>query len=285
MNCEQAREWIGPYVDGEVSPAVRNSLDLHVCACPACAAEMAVFRRVTTRFAGPRDITAPSQLWGLIEHELDTAAIRGGVWNLRSGRGLGIAAALLLAVGLGIFAFPWGWRGGQQAKAATVDFGTLLDHLGFDAGAAFERFLGQYEAKEIPLRDASQYGRGLSFALPKVLPGGFRIKAVYALRFNHQPGVAARYSRDGELLGVIFHPPVLQEDFGTYADSECVVGRHRGHTVVVGEWSLVHLTDATTCHCVLSRLDESSELPAVMSAVAPNFQPSTAPHIHPTEPP
>ncbi|MCH8912939.1 MAG: hypothetical protein IIA33_05155, partial [Planctomycetes bacterium] len=37
----------------------------------------------------------------------------------------------------------------------------------------------------------------------------------------------------------------------------------------VGDWKLVHLTSPTTCHCVLSRLDAATELPAVMQQLAP----------------
>jgi hypothetical protein len=82
--------------------------------------------------------------------------------------------------------------------------------------------------------------------------------------------VAAEYLRDdGEFLGAVFHPPVQEEDHGSHKDHPAVIGKHRGRKVEVGEWSLVHLTDPTTCHCVLSRLDEVTELPSVMAAMAP----------------
>jgi hypothetical protein len=86
--------------------------------------------------------------------------------------------------------------------------------------------------------------------------------------------------RDGELVGVIFHPPVLKEQFGTHDDRDCVIGKHRGHAVEVGEWSLVHVTDPTTCHCVLSRLDHERELADVLPLVAPPT--AGQPHRHAT---
>jgi hypothetical protein len=55
--------------------------------------------------------------------------------------------------------------------------------------------------------------------------------------------------------------------------------QHRRHKVPVGEWSLVHLADPATCHCVLSRLDESTDLPAVIAAIAPCAD-FSAPHDH-----
>ena len=102
-----------------------------------------------------------------------------------------------------------------------------------------------------------------------MLPVGFRLQQVYVLQFGEHPGLAASYDRDGEFLGVIFHRPVRDEQFGTHKDYDCVVGKHRGHEVKVGPWRLVHLTDPTTCHCVLSKLDESTGLSEVLAAVAP----------------
>ncbi|MCZ6652676.1 MAG: hypothetical protein O7D91_06570, partial [Planctomycetota bacterium] len=48
-----------------------------------------------------------------------------------------------------------------------------------------------------------------------------------------------------------------------------VLAKHPAHEVAVGDWKLVHLTSPTTCHCVLSRLDDATELPAVMQQLAP----------------
>jgi len=104
------------------------------------------------------------------------------------------------------------------------------------------------------------------------------LKDVFILRIGSQPGVVARYDRQGELLAAVFHPPVRKEDFGSHKDYQCVVGQHRGHAVSVGGWTMVHVTDPTTCHCVLSRLDQS-ELPSILQAVAPDLG-ETANHAH-----
>lgn len=265
MNCDQISDWISPFLDNEAPADARLIVEQHVSTCTRCAAELASFRQLTVMFSPPEKVAVPPELWESIEHELSKAPVRGQIWTAVRRRAIAIAATIVLAIGLGLYSRPWE----QRVEAATVDFGVLLDELPIDAGTAFTKFLAQNRARRIAVADAKRYGRGLSFELPDVLPGGFRIDAAYALRFNDQPGVAARYLRDGELLGVIFHPPVLQEDFGTHADRECVVGKHRGHTVQIDEWSLVHVTDATTCHCVLSRLDQRAELPAVLAAVAP----------------
>ena len=179
-----------------------------------------------------------------------------------------MAASILFVIGAGIFAASW-IGGGAEASAAPVDFSVLLDALPLDADRAFQKFLTRYGARQVSVMQAKKYGAGLSFDLPETLPGGFDLKQVYVLRFGAHTGVAARYSRDGELLAAIFHPPVEREHFGTHKDYACVIGQHRGHEVAVGDWKLVHLTSPTTCHCVLSRLDDATELPAVMQQLAP----------------
>jgi hypothetical protein len=181
---------------------------------------------------------------------------------------LAIAASIVIVIGLGLFGVPWDRTGGQ-ARAETVDFTILLDAVQHDAVAAFDKFLTQYKAVVATPDEAKRNAPGLNFDLPQTLPGGFELRTAYILRFGEALGVAARYDRGGEFLGVVFHAPVLKEHFGTHKDRACIVGQHRGHSVPVGDWSLVHLTDATTCHCVLSRLNETTELPAVMTAVAP----------------
>jgi hypothetical protein len=190
---------------------------------------------------------------------------------------LALAAAVVLAVGLGVFGPVWT---GSSAQASTVDFSVLLNALPLDAQKAFRKFLVLYDAKEGSPVEARRYAPDLNFDLPAVLPGGFRLEGVYLLRFGELAGVAATYDRDGEFLGAVFHPPVDKENFGPHRDYPCVVGRHEGHKVSVGEWKLVHLMDPTTCHCVLSRLDERTELPAVMAAVAPELPVGGSRHGH-----
>lgn len=270
-SCENINEHLGPYLDGEAAPGICRKVEDHLSLCRACADELDELRSLTASMAEPMAVTVPSNLWQQIESRLDhQETVRGPFFRIfRSRAGVALAASIALVVGLGLFTLPLTRDGGSQVQAATVDFGILLDALQADAREAFNRFLANYDAKEATPADAKRYASTLNFDLPATLPGGFELKATYVLRFGHAPGVAARYDRAGEFLGVLFHPPVLREDFGTHNDRSCVVGKHRGHKVPIGEWSLVHLTDPSTCHCVLSRLDEATELPAVMAAVAP----------------
>lgn len=280
MNCGTIREQLGGYVDGEVALESRAEIHDHVASCPDCAGELAELHELADALSRPQTAAVPTGLWQAIEERLPARPKRR-ILTFPIPRFIGIAAAVFILVGLGLFSLPWGGNGIQQAQAATVDFGVLLDGLRFDARAAFDKFVSLYQGRRATGAEARQHGKDLTFNLPESLPGGFRLTAIYTLRFGNKPGVAACYERDGQFLGALFHPPVLQEDFGTHEDRECVVGDHRGHAVEVCEWRLVHVTDPSTCHCVLSTLDESTELPPILSALAPNIQPgSEAPHGH-----
>lgn len=272
MNCDRIERLLGVYVDDEVPPTVRDEIESHVSVCGNCRTELREFQELAVALAGRDPVSVPPDLWSAIQRRLELKVRPRRLFFQAFGRRpvQALAASIVIVVGLGLFGLPWGGDRASQVNAATVDFSVLLDALQHDSVVAFDKFLSQYKASPTTPAEAKRYAAALDFALPQVLPGGFQLQTTYTLRFGEDPGVAARYVRDGEFLGVLFHAPILREHFGTHRDRECVVGKHRGHKVPVGEWSLVHLTDATTCHCLLSRLNEGSEIPAVLAAVAPS---------------
>ena len=46
MDCQAAREKIGPYLDGELSAEQQQALQLHLDGCAQCAAELERLRKV-----------------------------------------------------------------------------------------------------------------------------------------------------------------------------------------------------------------------------------------------
>ncbi len=271
MRCEEIRQQLGPYLDNELPSGVEALVSAHLEACKTCRLESAALNRLASQLERAPSVPVPDALWNSIEHRLDTESPRvvtpppiEPVWAGRRGP-LALAAAVILAVGLGTM----GLMSSESHAQPSVSFCVLLDALPLDAHKAFRKFLVLYDAKQVTPVEARRHAPELSFDTPTTLPGGFRLQGVYLLRFGERPGIAARYDRNGEFLAAIFHTPVRQEHHGTHKDLPCVVGQHRGHKVQVGDWKLVHLTDPTTCHCVLSRLDEQSELPSIMAVVAP----------------
>jgi hypothetical protein len=65
-----------------------------------------------------------------------------------------------------------------------------------------------------------------------------------------------------------------------HRESQCHVAGRGGQCVEIGPWQLIHFTDATTCHCLLSRLTNPDELHAVLAAVSPDFTTTQPAHHH-----
>lgn len=278
MTCDEATEKLGLYLDDELPSAARHDLASHLATCSSCRAGLDALRDMTSKLAAAGDVSVPDCIWTAIERRLDddpgsfprASPMRGGLSGERSRwprhLPLALAAAVVLAVGLGMVGLVWT---GPRAEAATVDYSVLLDALPLDAQKAFRKFLVRYDAKPSTPVAAKRFAPKLTFETPADLPGGFRLQAIYELRFGGHAGIAAEYDRGGEFLGAVFHPPLGHVRFGSRADYTCVIGQSCGHTVQVGDWNLIHLTDPTTCHCVLSRLDQQRQLPEIMAAIAP----------------
>jgi len=295
MCCEQIERQLGRYIDGELPASDRVQVEAHLESCANCRAELADLREIVSGIARPRPITVPPSLWSSIERRLEQAdpaiaprvTLAPPATRVSSSRRHRfrlapwlLAASIMLAVGLGLFGVS---SLEPTAHASTIDFGVLLDALPLDAQKAFRKFLMRYDAKPTTPIGAKQAAPNLNFELPDVLPGGFKLRSVYDIRIGNRMGVAASYDRNGEFLALVFHPPMNHERFGSHQQYPCVIGKQCGHKVEVGQWKLVHLTDPTTCHCLLSRLNEKSEMPAILKAVAPSLTNSgDAPqHEHP----
>lgn len=268
MSCEQI-ERIGLYVDDEMPASERHEFEAHFRSCPECVAGLVDLSKLANSISATDSVHVPDTLWPSIEKRLQKVAqtqkkrrfrLPGGPWAM--------AALIALAVGLGAIGLS---SLESVAHASTVDYAVLLDTLPLNPRQAFRDFVARHDGILIRANEAHQIAPNLSFETPAVLPGGFHLQSVYELRIGRSRGIAAAYNRSGEFLAVVFHPPVKREEFGSYKNFPCVIGEHCGHKIEIGEWKLVHLTDPTTCHCLLSRLDEHSEMPSVLAVIAPKL--------------
>lgn len=274
MKCQHS-EQIGIYLDGELPAPESQDLERHIQECATCQLEMEQARALIATFAvaSAAQIKAPAHLWNRIETQL-RAPQRKPVHRLIRIFKKPIAAAASLAVLLSGAAFVGFWlnSSARVAQATAIDYSVLLDGLPTDVDASVARFLKHYRAETMDVTAIREMAAPMRFNLPMELPGGFKLQQAYRLQFSGSPGFAARYQRDSEPLFVFFHPPVNKTLLGVHRQSHCDVAGRGGQCVAIGPWQLIHFTDPTTCHCLLSRLDREEDLHAVLAAVSPDFK-------------
>ncbi len=274
INCQAAREQLGAYADGEISSGNAAEIEQHVRQCPTCTHELAGLRQMIDRFADATAVKVPPELWSSIERRLDEVPPNGQIARpvLRRRWLFAAAAGMAAVIGGGLLAGIWLRSGADTAMADEVNFELLLDELAVDVDSAFGKFVRFHQAEPIVPEAALTVAADLRFAVPRELPRGFQLEKVYRFALGAGTGIAASYRSGREPMLVFFHRPTHGEHLGMRAEVDCIVEGQQVHSVEVGPWRLVHFTDPTTCHCVLSKLDVEKDLPAVFAAIAPDFK-------------
>ena len=85
MRCQEARQWIEEYHDGELETALREEVEAHVRDCPECLRQVAMLRAeddlYRTYAAGlDQAMSGESALWGRINARIRTAAGSAPGW-------------------------------------------------------------------------------------------------------------------------------------------------------------------------------------------------------------
>lgn len=101
--CQEAREKLDDYLDGLLSEADFQEVELHIGSCPGCLEEERALRRIVTAAQTlPAEKTPPHELWSGIESRLAPrtrtvlSPLRRRPWT---GALLAAAAVVLLALG------------------------------------------------------------------------------------------------------------------------------------------------------------------------------------------
>ena len=123
MRCDEARPWLGAFVDGELGSDVRRDILVHIEGCRDCAHEVADLRRLSGQVARNR-LDAPAGLRelvlsGLAEAERQTVPRHAPAgwpsWTRVGGPRPGAMAAMLAAC---LICAAFGWFVAQRAVLA-----------------------------------------------------------------------------------------------------------------------------------------------------------------------
>lgn len=104
MHCEQARQWLSRFQDGELAPAMHAALADHLKICTACAAELASLTDLRRLVQAAGEPEPPGDLWERISQQLPDPARPRSRWR-QPGRTVvaaGVLLVVLVAGGLGL---------------------------------------------------------------------------------------------------------------------------------------------------------------------------------------
>lgn len=277
MDCISAREELGPYLDGELSAERVAALETHLRTCPPCAVERSRLQNLVAQIqSSSPQVPAPApDLWDRIEARLETRRRQSPFTRLLH-RPLAMAASLAILLGAGASVAFWLNQSAQVAQADTVDYRILLDGVAKDADAAVDRFLKHYQAIPMDAGAITTQSSPLHFAIPQMLPGEYRLQDSYQIRIGRREAYAARYRRDsdGDMVFTCFHRPMNKTLLGVHRESHCALAKG-SHAVEAGPWQLIHFTDPTTCHCLLSRETSEPLLREMLAAISPQLAASS----------
>ena len=124
MKCEETRELLDAFHDGELQPATRAAVETHLRSCPSCSAALAAHEAVRAKVRALGRTPAPEQLAAKIRKSLTAsdAEARSKASSAPSWRAM--AASHLLAVALGgaaVFGLVQGRDARSFAIQETVD--------------------------------------------------------------------------------------------------------------------------------------------------------------------
>lgn len=116
MRCDEARDLIGPLIDGEASDRTVQAVQAHAGACAACGQRLSDFRRVSLEMKSVGRVATPEGLDTRIRSALAAEAAAGRSFASRMRAFLPQAAALAAACLLGV-ALTWTalrWPGDER---------------------------------------------------------------------------------------------------------------------------------------------------------------------------
>jgi hypothetical protein len=171
MNCEEVQELLGRFHDGELGPADRAAIELHLASCAVCPGELAAIAELSELARATCPAEPPGDLWNRIELEL----ARSGRFRSRSTsrvpwmwRAAAVAALVILVAG----SAWWARLARKQAPSQVVPEMARTEQ----EGPTVDELLAMAPVGEpVSLKEAA---RRVAFQVPhsSPLPGGYQLE-------------------------------------------------------------------------------------------------------------
>ena len=250
MRCEETRDLLSPYLDGELTPRQRMGIDAHLVECADCTAELNDWNSISDLTAKLVDPVPPADLWKRIDNENVTKPSHGRASpsvNRRASRKVWqvtVAALVLVALGL-TFAFIS--RPDDDHK--TVNLDQYLTQFANDPDAAQKTLIANYENRQVNVREAASQLQYQPVASGK-LPEGVSVKSLRVFEMPCCRCLQTVCSVDGKQTVVIFeHADEHSFEFGRRPSMTCQCNGRKTRIVefdgqIVAAWAMGkrHLT-------------------------------------------
>ncbi len=277
MTCDEVRELLSGYCDGELEASAHEQVRLHLLTCRECAEEAQVLSGLGRLLASLGQCHPPEHLWERITtavalpsggDEPGRLAARPNV-GLRAVRRRWVAAAALIAI-VSSFSSSWiaarTWLVAPQPQPIQTTFGLALgayvQELDEDNKDVFDRFLAMHQGREVS-PDELVRQVGFTPLVLQELPNGLRLDKSYVLATTCCNAIELRYVKGSQLVTVFQQGrghPVLFDGFETETTRIDGVLCRRGR---VGDIVIVNFDGAGRNTTLLARANYS-EIPTMV---------------------
>lgn len=223
MNCNEVKNLLSAYFDGELSVELHEKVRQHIDGCSDCRKELDGFDRLS-QFASSAMISPPSaELWKRIESGLDSDVLKPPAspqstssrsatsWSTR--RWAVLAATVLVAVSVGVAGYRSLFPSGEHHQFMAV-FGEYLDRFKSDPHDAQSFLLAQYQHQSVQ-PEAVVDRVGYRPVVADGLPGDYSVVSTHVMKMPCCTCVQCLCQRaDGTTLAIFEHDDEEIQWFG-----------------------------------------------------------------------
>lgn len=179
MNCSEAQSRLSAYHDGELPPELAAEVAGHVAACPSCAAELEMFRKLSSMTRRLTDPPLPAGDWEKLRTKLTPNVTSKSAFANALRRPIAVAATILVLASIGLTSYRMRQASHEQAQVVQT-FGHFLERFKDQPQAAQQILLTNYQGQSTSLHDVSE-ALGYEPVIAKELPPGCSSHKAYLL--------------------------------------------------------------------------------------------------------
>lgn len=253
MNCQEARESMSAFYDGELPPEQEALMSDHINSCETCADEFTAFNSLSTITKELPLREPPSELWSDIERALDSGESVQRVEktprpNRRPATLLVVAATVLVVIGVSWIVYQKTHDHDGHDELA-VNMAHYVEVFRKDPNEAQQYLLSTYGNQSTNVAEATKQ-LGYRPSVADALPERYTVDAMYVMDMPCRKCVQCLCKRDdGKLLAIFEHDEDQPMWFGDRSaitarcgDTECQVVQMNGQLAFTLKRGARHIT-------------------------------------------